>query len=129
MHILVQRRLDTSVFDNKYTNDLTGCAAYDSKILLKIVFLAYARGSIASRKIEQACRENSTVMALAGGLVPDHSTIAAFVSSMQEEITSLFRDILLVWAEQDFLGGTHFAFDGVKLSSNAAKAWSGTFGD
>jgi transposase len=94
-----------------------------------IVLVAYARGIIASRKIEQACRENITFMALACGLVPDHSTIAAFVSSMKEEITSLFRNLLLVCAEQDLLGGTHFALDGVKLSSNVAKAWSGTLGD
>jgi transposase, IS4 family len=27
------------------------------------------------------------------------------------------------------LGGTHFSLDGLKLSSNAAKEWSGTFSD
>src|SRR5262245_5711432 len=59
--------------------------------------------------IEQACRENITFMALACGMLPDHSTIAAFVSSMHEEIVSLFRDILLVCEEQGLLGGTHFA--------------------
>jgi hypothetical protein len=57
---------------------------------------------------------------------PDHSTIAAFVSSMQEEILSLFCEILLVCEEQALLGGTVFALDGVKLSSNASKQWSGT---
>jgi hypothetical protein len=41
--------------------------------------------------------------------VPDHSTIAAFVASLKAEIATLFRDILLVCAEQDLLGGTHFA--------------------
>ena len=50
-----------------------------------------------------------TFMALACGMVPDHRTLAAFVSSMQEEIVSLFRDMLLVWAEQGLLGGTHVA--------------------
>src|SRR5919109_4081344 len=68
-------------------------------------------------------------MALACGQAPDHSTIAAFVASLKAEITTLFRDILLVCAEQDLLGGTHFALDGVKLPSNAAKEWSGTFAD
>src|SRR5215831_9803672 len=48
---------------------------------------------------------------------------------MQEEIVSLFRDILLVCEEQGLLGGTHFALDGLKLSSNAAKEWSGTVTD
>jgi len=48
----------------------------------------------------------------------DHRTLAAFVSSLQGEIASLFRDILLVCAEQGLLGGTHFALEGVKLPSD-----------
>jgi transposase len=129
IHILVQRYVDTSIFASSYKNDDTGCPAYDPKVLLKVVLLAYSRGIISSRKIEQACRENVTVMALACGLAPDHSTIAAFVSSVKDEILSLFRAILLVCEEQGLLGGTHFALDGLKLSSNAAKEWSGTFAD
>jgi transposase len=129
IHILVQRCINTSIFDGRYKNDAAGCPAYDPQVLLKIVLFAYSRGIVSSRKIEQACRENITFMALSCGMVPDHSTIAAFVSSMQEEIISLFRDVLLVCEEQGLLGGTHFALDGLKLSSNAAKEWSGTFDD
>jgi hypothetical protein len=65
-------------------------------------------------------------MALACMQHPDHSTIAAFVSSMQAEVLSVFCDVLLVCEEQQVLGGTTFALDGLKLSSNASKAWSGT---
>jgi transposase len=126
---LVERRMNTAIFESRYKNDETGCRAYDPKILLKVILLAYARGMISSRQIERACRENITFMALACGQAPDHSTIAAFVASLKEEIASLFRDILLVCAEQDLLGGTHFALDGVKLPSKAAKEGSGTFAD
>lgn len=100
IHILIQRYGDTSIFESRYKNDAAGCAAYAPKVLLKIVLLAYSRGILSSRRIEQACRENVTFMALACGMLPDHSTIAAFVSSMKEEILSLFRDILLVCEEQ-----------------------------
>lgn len=58
IHTLVETRMDTSGFEQKYRNDETGRAAYDLKILLKIGLLGYARGLISSRKIEQACREN-----------------------------------------------------------------------
>jgi transposase len=126
---LVERRLDMALFASHYKNDETGCPAYDPQLLLEVILLAYARGIISSRKIEQACRENVTFMALACGQMPDHSTIAAFVSSLKEESASLFRDILLVCAEQGLLGGTPFALDGVKLPSNAAQEWSGTFAD
>jgi len=46
---------------------------------------------------------------------------------MQKEIESIFSNILLVCAELNLLGGTHFSLDGVKLPSNASKEWSGTF--
>jgi transposase len=126
IHTLVETRLDTSGFEQKYRNDETGRTAYDPKILLKIVLLGYARGLISSRKIEQACRENVVFIALACGQQPDHSTIATFVSSMKVEILPLFRDVLLVCQEMDLLGGTFFALDGLKLPSNASKEWSGT---
>jgi transposase len=52
MHTLVEKRLDMSIFEGKYRNDETGRAAYDPKILLQLVLLAYSRGLISSRKIE-----------------------------------------------------------------------------
>jgi transposase len=129
IHTLIETHMDLSVFDNKYNNDETGRSAYDPKILLKVVLLAYSRGLISSRKIEQACRENILFMALSCGQHPDHSTIAAFVSSMKDQLLPLFRDILLVCEEQKLLGGTFFALDGCKLPSNASKEWSGKITD
>jgi transposase len=129
IHELIHRRVDTSIFESRYKNAAIGCSAYDPKILLKVVLFAYSRGIISSRKIERACQENITFMSLACGTVPDHSTIAAFISSMKDEIIAIFRDILLVCMGQELLGGTHFALDGLKLPSNAAKEWSGTFDD
>jgi len=126
IHTLVETRMDLSLFDEKYTNDETGRLAYDPKILLKIVLFAYSRGLTGSRRIEQACRENVVFMALSCGVRPDHSTICAFISSMKAEIAPLFRDVLLVCEEEGLLGGTFFALDGLKLSSNASMEWSGT---
>jgi len=126
IHTLVETRMDMNVFDEKYKNDETGRAAYDPKVLLKVVLFAYSRGIVSSRKIERACRENVTFMALSCGQKPDHSTIAAFISSMKEQILPLFRDILLVCDQEGLLGGTRFALDGCKLPSNASKEWSGT---
>jgi transposase len=129
IHTLVETRMDMSVFDDNYQNDETGRSAYDPKILLKVVLLAYSRGLIFSRQIERACIENVTFMVLSGNQRPDHSTIAAFVSSMKHEILPLFRDILLVCEQEHLLGGTFFAIDGCKLASNASKKWSGKIKD
>ena len=124
---LVENELDLSVFEGRYQNDDTGATAINPKILLKVILFAYSRGMISSRHIERACGENILFMALSCGYRPDHSTIAHFVSSMQKEVEVLFSNILLVCAELDLLGGTHFSLDGVKLPSNASKEWSGTF--
>ena len=125
IHTLVETRMDLSRFDDRYTNDETGRSAYDPKILLKIVLFGYSRGMMSSRRIEWACQKNVTFIALSGGQHPDHSTIAAFVSSMKDEILPLFRDVLLVCEEMDLLGGTFFALGGLRLPSNASKQGSG----
>jgi transposase len=130
IHHLVETCIDTSIFDDRYNNDEKGRWAYDPKVLLKVVLLAYSRGIIGSRKIERACKENVTFMALACGQQPDHSTIAAFVSSMTDQILPLFRDdVLLVCEERGLLGGTLFALDGCKLPSNASMRKSGKVSD
>jgi transposase len=127
IHTLIEERIDTSIFDERYRNDETGRRAYDPKVLLKVVLFAYSRGILHSRRIERACRENVTFMALSCGQKPDHSTLAAFVSSMGEErVVSLFSQVLLVCDEEGLLGGTHFSLDGCKLKGNASKEWSGT---
>ena len=127
IHELVEHHIDLSVFEARYQNDSTGARAIHPKLLLKVILFAYSRGMISSRQIERACGENILFMALSSGYRPDHSTIAHFISSMQKEIESIFGNILLVCAELDLLGGTHFSLDGLKLPSNASKEWSGTF--
>jgi transposase len=129
IHTLVDRRMDMSVFDDNYQNDDVGRSAYDPKILLKVVLLGYSRGLTSSRDIERACCENVLFMAMSCNQRPDHSTIAAFVSSMKDQIKPLFSDILLVCDQEGLLGGTFFAIDGCKLSSNASKEWSGKIKD
>jgi transposase len=129
IHMVVEHEIDISIFDPKYNNDETGRRAYNPKSLLKTILLGYSRGMLGSRKIEQACHENIIFMALTCGQSPDHSTIAAFVSSMQGEILTIFQKILLVCDRLNLLGGTHLAIDGVKLRGNASKQLSGTFNE
>ncbi len=129
IHYIVEERLDMSVFDARYNNDVTGRKSIDPKLLLKIVLYGYSRGMISSRSLEYACQKITTFMALACNKTPDHSTIAAFVSSINEEIEDLFTKVLMICHEEGLLGGTHFSIDGLKLSSNASKEWSGKFDD
>jgi len=51
------------------------------------------------------------------------------MAPVSNEIDLFFTKALLVWEEEELPGGTPFSLDGLKLSSNAAKEWSGTFSD
>ena len=62
---------------------------------IKVVLFGYSRGLISSRSLERACMENITFMVLEYGQKPDHRTIAAFVSSIANEIGLLFTKVLL----------------------------------
>lgn len=123
---LIDHELDLSIFDERYKNEETGATAYDPKILLKIILYAYSRGIVHSRRIAQACEDNIIFMALSCDTTPHFTTIADFVSTMDKEITKLFREVLLVCDDMGLIGKEMFAIDGCKLPSNASKEWSGT---
>ena len=114
-----------SLFEGKYNNDAKGAAAYPPKALLKVILFCYSRGIITSRKIEKACRENIVTKALAEDCEPDHSSIAAFISSNSEEVRNLFAQVLFKCSELKLITGEMFAIDGCKLPSNASKECSG----
>jgi transposase len=126
---LVDHEFNLTVFEAQYQNDETGAPAYDPAILLKIVLFAYSKGVTSSREIAQLCQDNVVFMALSADSTPHFTTIANFISRQQDEIVSIFRDVLLVCDEQGLIGKQMFAVDGVKLPSNASKEWSGTLAD
>jgi transposase len=127
IHHLIDSRLDLSVFYPKYKNDKNGRPAYDPAALLKIILFAYSKGITSSREIQWCCETNIIFKALSCDSVPHWTTIAAFVSGRKQEIESVFEQVLLICHEQGLLGNELFAIDGCKMSSNAAKEWSGTF--
>ena len=125
----IDHELDLSIFLDRYKNDETGASAFDPAILLKIIFFAYSHGITSSRKIEACCQNNILFKALSADTVPHFTTIADFISTMEKEITPLFRNVLLICDEMGLIGKEMFAIDGCKLPSNASKEWSGTRAD
>ncbi len=55
---LVDHELDLSAMDAKFKNDEVGASAYDPRVMLKVVLLAYSHGLISSRAIERASMRN-----------------------------------------------------------------------
>ena len=126
---LIEHELDLSAWDARYKNDEAGRPAYDPRVLLKIVLLAYSRGVTGSRKMARLCRENVLFMAISGDSHPHYTTLADFISSSSELIADLFVQVLLVCDAEGLIGRELFAIDGCKLPSNASKEWSGTKAD
>ena len=81
IHTLVEGRMDLSVFDDKYQNDETGRRAYDPKVLLKAVLLAYSRGLISSRQIERA-------------IDPDQKSLPLLITSTIVKMTNLYAPMV-----------------------------------
>jgi len=122
-------KMDISLFEQNYSNDEKGAAAYSPRVLLKAILYCYSRGILSSRRIEKACKDNIVVKALAEDCEPDHDTIASFISINSEAITDLFSQVLLKCSELKLITGEMFAIDGCKLPSNASKEWSGKLSD
>lgn len=123
---LVDHELDLQALDARFKNDITGASAFDPRVMLKIVLLAYSQGLISSRSIAAACARNVQFMAISGDSQPSHAHIAKFVASLSEQIQPLFSQVLMSCDAQGLIGREMFAIDGVKLPSNASKERSGT---
>ena len=126
LNYIIDNELDLSIFDCRYKNDETGASAFDPAVLLKIVLYAYSRGITSSRRIEFCCRANVVFKALSANSQPHYTTIADFISSMDEQIGPLLSRVVLICDKMDLIGKNMFAIDGCKISSNASKEWSGT---
>lgn len=83
---LIEKELNLSLFDHRYNNDKTGASAYDPKVLLKIVLLAYSLGITSSRDIERLCQENIIFMGLSCDSQPHFTTIGSFISKLPKKL-------------------------------------------
>ena len=126
LNYLVDHELDLSALDAQFKNDEVGASAYDPRVMLKIVLLAYSQGLISSRAVEQACQRNVQFIAISGDSQPSHTHIAKFVANLSAQIKPLFSQVLMTCDAQGLIGRDMFAIDGVKLPSNASKERSGT---
>ncbi len=123
---LIDHELDLSHFDARYRNDETGAPAYPPTMLLKVVLFGYSQGLLGSRPIARACVRDATFIALSGDSQPHFTTIAHFVSTLGDDIATVFGAVLAICQRQGLIGSELFAIDGVKLPSNASKHKSGT---
>ena len=99
-----------------------GGIAYAPEILLALLFYGYATGVFSSRKIEKATYERLPFRFVAGGLHPDHDTLAHFRKTFRAEIKELFVQVLLLAQAAGYLKLGNISMDGSKVHANASKS-------
>jgi transposase len=113
-------QLDLSKVYERYAP--TGGEAIAPEILLGILFYGYATGIFSSRKIEKATYESIPMRYVAGGLHPDHDTIAHFRKTFLLEIKGLFVQMLLLAQAAGVLKIGNISLDGSKIHADASKS-------
>jgi transposase len=116
----VMAQLDLSPLYARYAP--VGGEALAPEILLGLLFYGYATGVFSSRKIEKATYESLPFRFLAGGLHPDHDTIANFRKTFLAELHELFVQILLLAQTAGVLKLGNISLDGSKIHADASKS-------
>jgi len=118
--VVIMGMLDLSAFYAYYA--ATGGEPIDPKVLLTLLLYAYATGIFSSRQIEQATYEVIPFRFLAGGLHPDHSTLAWFRKQFLTEIKLVFAQVLLIAHELGYLTLGNISLDGSRIMPMPPKA-------
>lgn len=116
----VVAELDLAPIYERY--GLRGGEAYAPELLLALLFYGYATGVFSSRKIEKATYEMLPFRFVAGGLHPDHDTLANFRKTFRAEIRELFVQVLLLAQAAGYLKLGNISMDGTKVHANASKS-------
>jgi transposase len=113
-------QLDLSKIYTGYAEQ--GGEAIAPEALLGLLFFGYSTGLFSSRKLEKATYENLGARYVAGGLHPDHDTIANFRKTFLPELQGLFIQILLLAKVAGILKMGNLSLDGSKIHADASKS-------
>ena len=122
----IMAQLDLSLIYTRYA--VRGGEAIAPEALLALLFYGYATGKFSSRKIERATYEDLGFRFVAGGLHPDHDTIANFRKTFLAELQGLFVQILLLAQLSGVLKVGNLSLDGSKIHADASKSKAVSYG-
>jgi transposase len=118
----VVEALDLSAIYAKYeAGDGRGQAAYEPRMMVRVLIYGYCRGVASSRRIERATYEDVAFRYLAADQHPDHDTIAAFRQEHLGNLSQLFVQVLQLCQRAGLVKLGHVALDGTKIQANASK--------
>ncbi len=118
--------LDLSAIYGQY--GAVGGEAYAPELLLALLLYGYVTGVFSSRRIERATYENIPFRFIAGGMHPDHDTIATFRRRFLSDIKELFVQLLVVAQQLGYLKLGNISLDGSKIHADASKSKAVSWG-
>lgn len=116
----VVEQLDLGPFERCYPVSGPGRPAYDPRVMVGLLLYAYCTGVRSSRAIERRCTEDVAFRVLAGGLAPDHVTIARFRARHSAGLAGLLVQSLRLCAAAGLVKVGIVAVDGTKMAANAS---------
>jgi len=113
--------LDTSGLHRR-PGGCPGRPPYEPEMMVALLLYAYCCGIRSSRRIEAHCRTDAAFRVICGGLVPDHATIARFVSEHEQALEGLFVEGVRLCAAAGLADLSVVALDGTKIAADASLA-------
>jgi transposase len=104
----------------------TGSPQYDPITMLKVLIYGYSYGVRSSRKLERELHYNLAFIWLAGGLKPDHKTIAEFRRHHKKVLANVLKATARLCIKLDLIDGNTLFIDGSKLRGHAgiSRTWT-----
>jgi len=100
--------------------DKVGCPQYDPKTMLKLLVYGYSYGIRSSRKLERETHYNLSFIWLAGGIKPDHKTIAEFRRNNKAALANVLKQCARLCIELGLIEGNTLFIDGTRMRANAS---------
>jgi transposase len=110
-----------AIYESYEEKDGRGQAAYEPRMMVRVLLYGYCTGSYSSRKIEAKTYEDIGFRYLAADEHPDHSTLAEFRKRHVEGLAGLFCQALQLCEKAGLVKLGHVAIDGSKIQGNASK--------
>jgi transposase len=100
--------------------DKVGCPQYDPKTMLKLLVYGYSYGIRSSRKLERETHYNLSFIWVAGGIRPDHKTIAEFRRNNKAALANVLKQCARLCIELGLIEGNTLFIDGTRMRANAS---------
>jgi len=112
--------LDFDALGIEVNSHKVGCPQYDPIVMLKLLVYGYSYGIRSSRKLERETHYNLSFIWLAGGLKPDHKTIAEFRRKNKSAIKQVLKQCARLCIDLGLIEGNTLFVDGSKIRANAS---------